>query len=313
MSKTLELMTVSEYLKSAVEIPGTRVWRDPTIGKVYQGALGDRSYAGQILDISAITAKVVMDEVLGLARPDYVLRGLCRPARLNQLVGTTTIATKLAALKKWPAMVEPDIKKLGFATVEFRLWKNEVLVAASDEEQMMASIDIMRSHTLDASGALAAAENEQVAEIAETGTEIAGTDWGDDTKNPYDDIGKVIDAIGPKGYNIDAIAANPLVWGDFFSNDHVKGSAVGVRLPAGKTFDVPGLPGVAGFSDFSLTSTKAVVLSIRGPALFFGEGPTTSARFRNELAGYDAYIIRQWLQPKLVLSDAIRVLTGVHA
>ena len=30
-------------------------------------------------------------------------------------------------------------------------------------------------------------------------------------------------------------------------------------------------------------------------------------------AGYDAYVIRQWLQPDLVLSDAIRELTGVHA
>jgi hypothetical protein len=38
-----------------------------------------------------------------------------------------------------------------------------------------------------------------------------------------------------------------------------------------------------------------------------------AARYRDEKAGYDAYIIRQWLEPKLVLSDAIRELTGVHA
>ena len=44
-----------------------------------------------------------------------------------------------------------------------------------------------------------------------------------------------------------------------------------------------------------------------------GEGPTEAARYRDEKAGYDAYIIRQWLEPKLVLGDAIRELTGVHA
>jgi len=44
-----------------------------------------------------------------------------------------------------------------------------------------------------------------------------------------------------------------------------------------------------------------------------GEGPTEAARYRDEKAGNYAYIIRQWLEPKLVLGDAIRQITGAHS
>jgi hypothetical protein len=70
---------------------------------------------------------------------------------------------------------------------------------------------------------------------------------------------------------------------------------------------------VQGYSDFACLSTSAFVLSRAAPALVLGEGPTEAALYRDEKAGYDAYIIRQWLEPKLVLAGAIRELTGVHA
>lgn len=76
---------------------------------------------------------------------------------------------------------------------------------------------------------------------------------------------------------------------------------------------MPGLPGVTGISDTVLTNTIALVGSLAAPALVLGLGPTESARYRDEKAGYDAFIIRQWLQPILVQSGAIRRLTGVHA
>jgi hypothetical protein len=59
--------------------------------------------------------------------------------------------------------------------------------------------------------------------------------------------------------------------------------------------------------------TSCYLLSDQAPALVMGEGPTEAARYRDEKAGYYAYIIRQWLQPKLVLSDAIREITGAHS
>ena len=33
-----------------------------------------------------------------------------------------------------------------------------------------------------------------------------------------------------------------------------------------------------------------------------------AAQYRNEPAGYDAYIIRDWLEPKVVLDDALDMI-----
>jgi len=104
-----------------------------------------------------------------------------------------------------------------------------------------------------------------------------------------------------------------LVWGDFFGNPFVKGQLKGEVLPGTKIFTLPGLPGVRGYSDWACLNTVAFALSTTAPALVLGDGPTEAARYRDEKAGYDAYIIRQWLQPQLVLAGAIRELTGVQA
>jgi len=41
------------------------------------------------------------------------------------------------------------------------------------------------------------------------------------------------------------------------------------------------------------------------PAVILGLGPTEAAQYRDEKAGYDAYVIRQYLEPKFVIDDAI--------
>ena len=39
--------------------------------------------------------------------------------------------------------------------------------------------------------------------------------------------------------------------------------------------------------------------------MVFGFGPVEAAQCRDEKAGYDAYVIRQYMHPQLVLDDAI--------
>jgi hypothetical protein len=47
-----------------------------------------------------------------------------------------------------------------------------------------------------------------------------------------------------------------------------------------------------GYSDGALPDTVAYVSSKSAPAVVFGEGPVEAARYRDEKAGYDAYVIR---------------------
>jgi len=292
-----------------------RVYRSASDGKYYKQA-DSRVFEAQMIgpgDISAIEAVTILDEVLGLARPQYVLRNVCRPVRMDSLTARVDIATALAGKEKVPPLVEAEIVAEAYTDVDFDLWKNVVHVAISDEARKKAAHDILGLHVSDAARDLARMENKQVDEALDGATDVAGTDWGTSTNNPYADIVGVMGTIEGAGYPVDSIVAHPLVWGDFFGNPFVKGQLQGQVMPGGRVFSVPGLPGVTGYSDFSCLNTIAFVLSRAAPALVLGEGPTEAARYRDEKAGYDAYIIRQWLQPKLVLAGAIRELTGVHA
>ena len=241
------------------------------------------------------------------------MRNVCRVVRMPNLTARVDIATALTGVEKVPPLVEAEISAEAYTKVDFDLWKNVVHVVISDEAAKKAAHDIIGLHTSDAAKEIARMENAQIKAVMDTATDVAGADWGDSTKNPFNDIGGVIDTIEGNGYSVDFIAADPLVWMDFFSNEFVRGTARGAELPRDKTFPVPGLPGVTGISDTALTSTSCFVGSLSAPALILGSGPTEAARYRSETKGYTAFIIRQWLQPKLVLSSAIRELTGVHS
>jgi len=36
-----------------------------------------------------------------------------------------------------------------------------------------------------------------------------------------------------------------------------------------------------------------------------GQGPVEAVQYRDEKAGYDAYVMRQYMEPQLVIDDAI--------
>jgi hypothetical protein len=290
-----------------------RVWRDPRSGRIYR-ASAPAVFEAQMIrptDVSAIEAKVVLEEVLGLAVAQYVLRRACRVVSVPQLTVRIDVATKLAGREKVPALGEAELSAETYTPVTLDLWKNVVHVAISDEAMRRAAHPIMNLHIEDAARDLARMEEKQVAEEMETATAVSGSDWGSASNNPFDDIVKVIAAIEGEGYPVEYMAAHPLAWGDFLSNPYVRGTLQGVQYPSGRVFPVPGLPGVTGYSSSLMTSTLAVVGS--RDALVFGEGPTEAAQYRNEAAGYTAYVVRQWLQPRLVVQGAIRRITGVHA
>jgi len=247
------------------------------------------------------------------AKPLYSLRNICRVVSMPKLVASVDVATKLTGVEKVPPLVEAEISAEAYTRTNFDLWKNVAHVVVSDEAAKKAAHDIINLQIADAAKEIARMENSQIKAVAEAATAVAGSDWGDSTKNPFDDIGSVMDVIEGNGFPVDFIAADPLVWLDFFSNTFTRGTAAGVQIPSGKTFPIPGLPGVTGISDTVLTNTIAIVGSLAAPAIILGDGPTEAARYRDEGKGYTGFIIRQWLQPILVQTGAIRRLTGVHA
>jgi hypothetical protein len=81
----------------------------------------------------------------------------------------------------------------------------------------------------------------------------------------------------------------------------------------GSSFTLPGFPLVQCIIDYALTETPTgtvgpIIGSTDGPGLVLGQGPTMAAKYRDEAKGYDAYIIRQWLEPKVVLDKVLDMI-----
>jgi len=277
-----------------------RVWRSAVTGDYHKQAKPGVYEAAAIMptDISSIEAVAILEEVLGQARPFYKLRELCRPVRMDHLTARVDIATGLTGQEKVPAMVEAEIAAESYTAVDFDLWKNVVHVVISDEAAKKAAHDILALNVADAAKDLARMENKQIKEIAEACTEkVSGTaysDWGAMTTppnsdtNPFEAIRASIEYIEGKGYQPDFMAMHPTLWGKFVTNTYVRDlvhAGIAQLGASGGSFSLPGYPTIKVVTDYQLTSTPTASL-----------GP---------LVGDSKYIIRQYMEPKLVLDDAI--------
>jgi len=131
----------------------TRIYRSAVDGQFYKAAGNPEiarrfEAAGAITpdDISNIEAVTILDEVLGLARPQYVLRNACRIVRMDQLTANIDVATKLTGQEKVPPLTEAEIASQSYTRVSFDLWKNVVHVVVSDEAGKKAAHDILALH-----------------------------------------------------------------------------------------------------------------------------------------------------------------------
>jgi len=303
-----------------------RVWKSAVNGRYY-GQSEPRIYEAQMIqpdDVVSIEAVTILDEVLGLARPKFTLRGICRSIRMDGLTARVDVATGLTGQEKVPPMVEAEVSAEAYSAVDFDLWKNVVHIVLSDEAKKKAAHDILSLHASDAARDLARMENKQIAEELVTAVNVAaGGAWDAMTtpptsdNNPFADLLGVFDTLEGGGYPPDFAVMHPQVWSGFITNSYVRDLVDAGILSLGAEggmFSVPGYPSVRVVVDYGVTpNTSCFVLSSGAPALVLGEGPTEAARYRDEKAGYDAYIIRQWLQPEVVMGDAVREITGAHS
>jgi len=310
-----------------------------SLEKVFRSAVDERFYtytggsdtikdytaaAGilDVADIKSIQAVTILDEVLGRARVGYNLRDICRKIRMDKLTMTIPIATGFTGHEKVKPKIEAEISKDVYTDVKFDLWKNVVHVDVVDEAQMKSAHDVLGMAVEEAARELPRMENKQIAEIVEGCTEMADTvvysDWGAKTAGVSDTdpmlaIIASIDAIQAKGRPVDFMAMHPTLWGKFILNTYIRDLVHAGIMQVGRDggrFTLPGYPNIVIYTDYALTETPdtthgPIVGSSVSPGLVLGEGPTTAARYRDEGKGVDAYIIRQWLEPQVVIDDAL--------
>jgi hypothetical protein len=313
---------------------GPRVVLDPVKKVIYQPGHEDivksnptgslqAAAAVQVADISAVDIAILLQEVIGAEMPFFNLRGVCRQITMNELKLTVPLYTKMgAANQKVPELQEADIKVGDFTNIVFALWKNVSHIIISDEAKKRANIDVFAYQKTDCAIGLARSENQQIADELHGSdiTQASGHAW--DTMgtyhsnyNPYDDLQAVQTTLSQNGFTGPYdLVCNPEAWAGFWANTYVKGFLGGQMNPdytKSGGFPIPGFPGVTGWSDPWVTDDEAYFLQ-RDKSIILGVGPTEAAAYRNEIAGYDAYILRQWLQPLIAHPQASRQLTGIH-
>jgi hypothetical protein len=268
---------------------------------------------GVVSKFSDLEPKVFVEEIIGFQRNEYNLRKLCRVVQVPNLQATVRLATRGTVDEKVLELQEPDFKVADYEVVNFALWKNVGMVGFSDESQKRVNEDLMRIEIEDTARDLGRAENTQIATALEAGgDETAGSDWGG-SNNPASDIMPLVAGMQDDdlGLDPDYIAMHPLVLADIMQNDDVMKEIHHTQIT--RTGKIAELYGLQILLDIHLTNTKAIVIDSDANACLLGVGGTSAGRWRNEPAGYDAYIIRQWLEPLCPRTNPIQILTGVHA
>jgi len=256
----------------------------------------------------SMEAEVIATEILGLARPLYVLRNLTRVIQFDGISGKVPIATKLSGTEKVKAGVEAPINGQAYTDVDFDLWKNVVHIAVSLEATLKSKFNIIQLQTTDASKAVAKMEDDQVAVVVATLTAISGTDWATATNDPLYDIRKAIAAIEDEGYEPDAIAMSRSVYSAFVSNPFVRESYERGQLVQGQ---LPSILGLTLYLSTSITAKTAAVVDTTAPCMALADGPMAVENYNKDGAFVQGWAMGKFVEPKLVLSAAGRQLTGL--
>jgi len=279
--------------------------------------LTKRNFAGQDVDLEEFSLKILLQDVLGTTQKYRSLRDICLVAPVDKIAGRADAETiYVSSAEKVKEMEEPEFVKQEYTSFDYLCEKNIAEIKFADEAKMQFGHNFLELQKREAAAELARFENKQIAEIAETAETVEGHDWGDatdgiNTNNPAVDLAAAIDEIDPK-FPVDFLAANSGAWLDYFTSSYIRGANQGNQPPSETSFGVPALPGVKGISHGSFTKSLAIIGSTVAPGLILIDGPVEGVLFRDELAGAWIYKLCQYLQPLLVVPNAIRKISGVH-
>jgi hypothetical protein len=268
-------------------------------------------------DFSALTVLNVAAELLG----EFYLPNALEAAVTR--VNTPGLLLQIDSYSKFT--VSQDVregeivptKKGAFSRQELTLLKDVGHIAITDEAQYRPyPRDIYQIHVRNAVQDLRRIKNRKIATELQTAGSVPAGDWAAYTgehsaRNPMDDIGAIADTIHANGGNANTIVSADRVYRDFVSNTNIKGTTNPVP---NTTFGSRVVGNVNGFQwvvDNEMTPTLAVVLD--KSAVILAQGPTRTSTYRDEVPGWDGYIVRDWNAVKTIQTGLIRQLTGVSA
>jgi hypothetical protein len=290
-------------------------WFDPVQKKLYGGHAG--TYQGGILtDVATIESKVVLEELLGLMRPDYTLEQCVTVVNTPELVlsvDTETIASGHADVQP---LEESVIRNKTFVRKNMECDLNEAHIVIEDRAAMKASHDLLRLNIADCAREIAKMRNAAINTEMLTSGDTDGLNWTDSddlTDSPLIDITTGIKTVMCNGYKPDFVALNPIDWNYFLNHEAVQMMAMSGILTMGQTptLTVPGYPSVKIVIDCAVTYNHCFVGSKR--AIILAQGPTESVRYRHEPKRYTGFIARDYVDVELCVTGAFVDITPIES
>ena len=286
---------------------------------VYRGGITDDSIASTIKIVN------VLDRLLGIELREYNLHKVFEIRTTDDLNLSADVGTVFTGQTRVLEAVEAQVKNQTYARTTWDLGatgKNVSHIIITDEAGKKSVHDIMQYGVKNAKKEIGNMENTQLEVLLAAATAVTGADWGaqatagTNDNSPIWDIEAVMTTIGGNGHTPDFLAIHDKVWGETISNTQLKGNSAAEVKTVGViegSFAILGFPTLGVVIDQARVNTTAVVGSKSAPWAILARGPTEAAEYRNEAAGLDAYIIRQWTEAKQVIAGAVRELTGVQA
>ena len=265
-------------------------------------------------DLTDIQATVVIKELLGLARVQYRLRGLCKVVAMPHLVADIRTATDYTGSEKVPELVEADIKSQSYTKASFDLWKNVVHLAVSLESELKSDLDVMSLQINSAAKELARMENSQIKTVIEAGaTACTGYVWDAKTNgvsdhDPIEDLLRAEDAIFAVGYDANRVAMNHTQYIGAVTNTHI--TSLLERGTIVKTGVLPALAGYPLLVDNSITADMVIMLDKGAPAVILGEGPEVAVTYgSDDPRFFRGYAVGKFLEPKVTVATAVELIS----
>lgn len=286
---------------------------------VYFGRLEEQYKAGAFGEISAdVQAKIVLQDLLGLSRPQYKLDACVRTVPCPELTKTVGVATKGTGTRNVKMFEESEITGSAPTPVTLDCHPNEYHIVVSKKAERQGAWDMLSNYVQDGAQEIAHMRNQDIAEALYEATDAAtGEEWDDQATpglsdhNPLTQIGVEYDVLAALGYPPNFIAMYGSDWSHFITNTHiavmVQAGVLG-RLQGG-AITLPGYDDVRVINDYSMTAAHAVLGNNRGIVL--GDGGTEAVKYVNDRQRYTGYLIRQWLDVQLVDANCARDLTGI--
>lgn len=309
----------STEVDKALYSPYMGVWDEELKNYLDWKKHGSRSASGVIdsSDFTAIKVINVLAEIMGRDTRVYVLEQAVDRIATPNLTATIDTWKGFGISQNVGEAVRALPKKGSFTRASYELNKNIGLVMSTDESQLKSDKDILQEHVRQVGQAMRQAKATSIATALETFSDNSGSNWSaytgeHNTADPTIQLGALRDTIEANGGNADTIASHAVPARYFLSNTAIKGSGTpstdsisGNRILNG----VQGLPGVTWYIDNLKTSTLVTIYDRTAVKLF--QGPVRTAQFRDEHAGIDAYITRDWFTVQVVDSTRGADLTGV--